>query len=241
MGTNRAYLCVDLVSLHFVGAVCCGGLRTLLVSSHLMKFIIGTKAGMTQVFDENGVCKAATILKVEPAKVSQVKNVETDGYVAVQIATGSQKDHRVSKAQKGHFGTGARFVKEFRPKVGEEASLSSLAKDSTFDAGIFAPGDIIAVSAISKGKGFQGVIKRHGFAGGSRSHGQKHSEREPGSIGATGFMRVIKGTRMGGRMGSDTITIKNLEVLQVNPAENILLVSGAIPGRKGTLVEVRGI
>ena len=206
-----------------------------------MKFIIGTKAGMTQVFDENGVCKAATILKVEPAKVSQVKNVETDGYVAVQIATGAQKDHRVSKAQKGHFGTGARFVKEFRPKVGEEASLGSLAKDSTFDAGIFAPGDIIAVSAISKGKGFQGVVKRHGFAGGSRSHGQKHSEREPGSIGATGFMRVIKGTRMGGRMGSDTITIKNLEVLQVNPAENVLLVSGAIPGRKGTLVEVRGI
>lgn len=206
-----------------------------------MKFIIGTKAGMTQVFDENGVCKAATILKVEPAKVSQVKNVETDGYVAVQIATGSQKDHRVSKAQKGHFGTGARFVKEFRPKVGEEASLSSLAKDSTFDASVFAPGDIIAVSAISKGKGFQGVIKRHGFSGGSRSHGQKHSEREPGSIGATGFMRVIKGTRMGGRMGSDTITIKNLEVLQVNPAENVLLVSGAIPGRKGTLVEVRGI
>jgi len=213
----------------------------LLVSSHLMKFIIGTKAGMTQVFDENGVCKAATILKVAPAKVSQVKNVETDGYVAVQIASGEQKDHRVSKAQKGHFGTGARFVKEFRPKVGQEASLSSLVKDSTFDAGVFAPGDIIAVSAISKGKGFQGVVKRHGFAGGRRSHGQKHSEREPGSIGATGFMRVIKGTRMGGRMGSDTITVKNLEVLQVNPAENVLLVSGAIPGRKGTLVEVRGI
>ncbi|HMO82667.1 MAG TPA: 50S ribosomal protein L3 [Candidatus Paceibacterota bacterium] len=206
-----------------------------------MKFIIGTKAGMTQVFDENGVCKAATILKVAPAKVSQVKNVEKDGYVAIQIASGVQKDHRVSKAQKGHFGTGVRFVKEFRPKVGGESALSDLTKDSTFDAGIFAPGDMIAVSAISKGKGFQGVVKRHGFAGGRRSHGQKHSEREPGSIGATGFMRVIKGTRMGGRMGSDTITIKNLEVLQVNPAENVLLVSGAIPGRKGTLVEVRGI
>jgi len=206
-----------------------------------MKFIIGTKAGMTQVFDENGVCRAATILKVEPAKVSQVKNVETDGYVAVQIASGQQKDHRVSKAQKGHFGTGVRFVKEFRPKVGDEATLSSLAKDSTFDSSIFAPGDMIAVSAISKGKGFQGVVKRHGFAGGRRTHGQKHSEREPGSIGSTGFMRVIKGTRMAGRMGSDTVTIKNLEVLQVNPEENVLLVSGAIPGRKGTLVEVRGI
>lgn len=205
-----------------------------------MKFIIGTKAGMTQVFNEDGVCQAATILKVEPAKVSQVKNVETDGYAAVQIATGSQKDHRVSKAQKGHLGSAAQFVKEFRPKTGEEEALSNFAKDATFDASVFAPGDLITVSAVSKGKGFQGVVKRHGFAGGRRSHGQKHSEREPGSIGATGFMRVIKGMRMAGRMGTDTITVKNLKVLQVNPAENILLVAGAIPGRKGTLVEVRG-
>jgi large subunit ribosomal protein L3 len=206
-----------------------------------MKFIVGTKAGMTQVFDENGVVRAATILKVAPAKVSQVKNVETDGYVAVQIATGEQKEHRVAKAQKGHFGTGVKFVKEFRPKAGEEAALSELAKDSAYDATIFTPGDKIAVSAVSKGKGFQGVVKRHGFGGGFRTHGQKHSEREPGSIGSTGFMRVIKGTRMAGRMGSDRITVKNLQVLQVNAAENILLVSGAIPGRKGTLVEVRGI
>jgi large subunit ribosomal protein L3 len=206
-----------------------------------MKFIIGTKAGMTQVFDENGVCKAATILKVAPATISQVKNVETDGYIAVQIATGEQKEHRVAKAQKGHFGKGVRFVKEFRPTVNEDIDLSDMTKDSTFDASVFTPGDKIAVSAISKGKGFQGVVKRHGFAGGRRSHGQKHSEREPGSIGATGINRVMKGMRMAGRMGSDTVTIKNLQVLQVNTAENVLLVSGAIPGRKGTLVEVRGI
>jgi len=213
----------------------------LLDSSLLMKFIIGTKAGMTQVFDENGVCKAATILKVAPATVSQVKSVETDGYVAVQIATGDQKEHRVAKAQKGHFGKGVRFVKEFRPRAGEEGVLSGMAKDTAFDATIFTPGDKIEVSAISKGKGFQGVVKRHGFAGGRRSHGQKHSEREPGSIGATGLNRVMKGQRMAGRMGSDAITIKNLQVLQVNVSENVLLVSGAIPGRKGTLVEVRGI
>ncbi len=206
-----------------------------------MKFIIGTKVGMTQVFDENGVCKAATILKVATAKVSQVKNVETDGYVAVQIATGEQKDHRVAKAQKGHFGTGVRYVKEFRPSAGMEATLADMTKDTAFDASIFTPGDLIAVSAISKGKGFQGVVKRHGFGGGRRSHGQKHSEREPGSIGSTGLNRVMKGTRMAGRMGSDAITIKNLRVLQVNAGENVLLVSGAIPGRKGTLVEVRGI
>jgi large subunit ribosomal protein L3 len=201
----------------------------------MMKFILGTKAGMTQVFDENGVCKAATILKVAPAKVSQVKTTEIDGYSAVQLASGVQKDHRVAKAQKG---TAARFVKEFRPLVGETATLE---KDAALDASVFSPGDMIAVSAISKGKGFQGVVKRHGFAGGSRTHGQKHSEREPGSIGSTGLMRVMKGTRMAGRMGGETITVKNLVVLQVNPAENILLVAGAVPGRKGTLVEVRGI
>jgi large subunit ribosomal protein L3 len=204
-----------------------------------MKFIIGTKAGMTQVFDANGVCTAATILKVEKSRVTQVKNTETDGYVAVQIASGTQKDHRVAKAQKGQFGAGVKFVKEFRPKAGED--ISSFAKDEAFDASTFTPGDKIAVSAISKGKGFQGVVKRHGFAGGRRTHGQKHSEREPGAIGSTGFGRVLKGTRMAGRMGSDTVTIKNLKVLQVNAAENILLVSGAIPGRKGTLVEVRSI
>ena len=203
-----------------------------------MKFILGTKAGMTQVFDQNGVCHAATILKVETAKVSQVKTTEKDGYTAVQIASGVQKDHRVSKAQKGHFGTGAKMVKEFRPKMGETISLT---KDATIDASVFTPGDMVEVSAISKGKGFQGVVKRHSFRGGSRTHGQKHSEREPGSIGATGFMRVIKGTRMAGRMGSDMVTVKNLTVLQVNAADNVLLVEGAVPGRKGTLVEVRGI
>jgi large subunit ribosomal protein L3 len=204
----------------------------------MMKFILGTKAGMTQVFDEKGICTAATILKVAPAKISQVKTAETDGYTAVQIASGTQKGHRVAKAQKSQS---ARFVKEFRPRVGTTETTAGIEKDTAFDASVFSPGDTIMVSAISKGKGFQGVVKRHGFAGGSRTHGQKHSEREPGSIGQTGLMRVMKGTRMAGRMGGDTITVKNLVVLQVNPAENILLVSGAVPGRKGTLVEVRGI
>ncbi len=205
-----------------------------------MKFIIGTKAGMTQIFDEKGICTAATILKVAPARVSQVKRVDTDGYDAVQVASGEQKDHRVAKAQKGHYGKGVLYAKEYRPKFNEENKVAEVVKDTTFDASIFTPGDVIAVKAVSKGKGFQGVVKRHGFSGGFRSHGQKHSEREPGAIGATGN-KVLKGTRMAGRMGSDTITVKNLRVLQVNPAENILLVSGAVPGRKGTLVEVRSI
>jgi len=205
-----------------------------------MKFIVGTKTGMTQVFDANGVCLAATVLKVDPATVSQVRTLEKDGYAAVQLGSGVQKDHRVGKAQKGHFGGSVAIAREFRPRQGEEAIIAGVEKGNNFDVTTFTPGDEITVSAISKGKGFQGVVKRHGFAGGRRSHGQKHSEREPGSIGATGMMRVLKGTRMGGRMGGDTITIKGLKILQVNAAENILVVSGAVPGRKGTLVEVYG-
>lgn len=203
-----------------------------------MKFIVGTKTGMTQVFDEDGVCRAATVLKVSPSVVSQVKTIETDGYKAVQLASGSQKEHRVSKAEKGHFGGAFALAREFRPRIGEDAKINGLEKGTTFDVSAFVPGDDITVSAISKGKGFQGVVKRHGFAGGRRSHGQKHSEREPGSIGATGVARVLKGTRMAGRMGSDTVTVKGLKVLQVNADENIIVISGAVPGRKGTLVEV---
>ena len=205
-----------------------------------MKFILGTKTGMTQIFNEAGLCQAATVLKVTPATVSQVKTVEKDGYVAVQIASGTQKENRVARAQKVHFGAAIANAKEFRPRAGEEALIADLEKGTTVAVSAFAPGDTITVSAISKGKGFQGVVKRHGFKGGRRSHGQKHSEREPGSIGVGGIGRVQKGTRMGGRMGSDKITVKNLTVLQVNEKENLLIVAGAVPGRKGTLVEVFG-
>ncbi len=205
-----------------------------------MKFIIGTKDRMTQVFDANGVCHPATILRVEAATITKVKTAAQDGYDAVQLATGSQKSHRIAKAQQGQF-NGAAIVREFRPKTSYGETLpSDMAVGATIDASVFAPGDTVIVSAVSKGKGFQGVVKRHGFAGGRRTHGQKHSEREPGSIGATGFKRVIKGLRMAGRMGGDRITVKNLTILQVNPAENLLPVKGAIPGRPGTLVEVRG-
>jgi large subunit ribosomal protein L3 len=203
-----------------------------------MKFIVGTKTGMTQVFDDEGVCRAATVLTVDPAVVSQVRTAEKDGYKAVQIASGSQKESRVSKAQKGHFGAAVATSREFRPATGYEAHLEGVEKGAELNVTIFEPGDDITVSAISKGKGFQGVVKRHGFKGGRRSHGQKHSEREPGSIGATGPARVFKGTKMAGRMGSDKVTVKGLKVLQVNAEQNILVVSGAVPGRKGTLVEV---
>jgi large subunit ribosomal protein L3 len=205
-----------------------------------MKFILGTKTGMTQVFDENGICQAATVLKADPITVAQVKTADSDGYAAVQVAQGEQKESRVAKAQKAHFGGAVAVAREFRPGFERDADIDGVEKGATVDVSAFEPGDTIAVSAISKGKGFQGVVKRHGFKGGRRSHGQKHSEREPGSIGQTGINRVLKGMRMAGRMGSDKVTVKNLTVLQVNKDENLLVIKGAIPGRKGTLVEVYG-
>lgn len=206
-----------------------------------MKFILGTKDGMTQVFDENGVCHPATVLRVPKNVVTQIKHTEKDGYEAVQVATNEQKEHRVSKAEKGHAGGAYSTVREFRARANHGENLEGFEKGQTLDAGIFETGDTVIVSAVSKGKGFQGVVKRHNFAGGRASHGQKHSLREPGSIGATGPARVFKGTRMAGRMGTERTTVKNLKVLQVNTDENLLLIKGAIPGRRGTLVEVRGV
>ncbi len=203
-----------------------------------MKFILGTKDRMTQVFDKNGVVHPATVLRVSPLTVTQVKTSEKDGYEALQVAGGSKKAANISKALRGHFGEGTyRFVKEYRGKD-EKATLE---KGATVSAGIFKEGDVVTVSAISKGKGFQGVVKRHGFGGTMATHGQKHALREPGSIGGGGRAggRVIKGMRMAGRMGGERVTVKNLVILQVNEAENILLVEGAVPGRNGALVEVR--
>ena len=196
---------------------------------------------MTQVFDAEGVCHPATVLKVDPMTITALKGSEKDGYDAVQVAAGEQKEHRLGKAELGHQGGAKKLVKEFRVRQNHGESLEGFEVGQTIDAGTFEPGDTVIVSATSKGKGFQGVVKRHGFAGGRASHGQKHSHREPGSIGSTGFGRVIKGLRMAGRMGGDRITVKNLTVLQVNKDENVLLIKGAIPGRRGTVVEVRGV
>jgi large subunit ribosomal protein L3 len=184
-----------------------------------MKFILGRKLNMTQVFDKDGLVQPATIVEATPVTVTQVKSAKTDGYTAVQVS--SKKAKLESK-------------KEFRidaptQKVGDVIDLSQ-----------FAIGDNITVSAISKGKGFQGVVKRHGFGGGPRSHGQKHSEREPGSIGGGLRNKVPKKMRMAGRMGSDRITVKNLKVVHVDLAANTIYIGGAVPGKRGTLVEIKG-
>ena len=207
-----------------------------------MKFMLGTKGRMTQVFDDKGVVSAATIVNAGPLTVSQVKTAEKDGYAATQVAFGTRRASSVAKPQQGHLKDlpMSRYLREF-PLAGQ-AAQGDVKRGDTLDISIFVPGDVVAVSAVSKGKGFQGVVKRHGFRGGPRRHGQKNKERSPGSIGggARAGARVAKGMRMAGRMGSDRVTVKNLKVLQVDVATNTLLISGAIPGKPGTLVEIRG-
>jgi large subunit ribosomal protein L3 len=203
-----------------------------------MKFILGKKSHMTQIFGEDGVVYPVTAVKSDPVTVTQIKTVENDGYDAIQIGYGTQNPKRVGKAQIGHskdLGIVFHGFKEFRMPAEEIA----VKVGDTIDLSVFEKGEMVEVSAISKGKGFQGVVKRHGFAGGPRTHGQKHTERAPGSIGATGPQRVFKGTRMGGRMGTDRVTVKNLTVVDTDPKTNTLFIKGAIPGRPGTLVEIK--
>ncbi len=195
---------------------------------------------MTQVFDKNGNVRPATIVgDVSPLVVTQIKSKATDGYDAVQVGFGTRKVKNINKAQKGHskdLGNFATF-KEFPGVAGKTYAIGE-----KIDVSSFKEGDIVEISAISKGKGFQGVVKRHGFGGGPRSHGQKHSEREPGSIsgGTRNGGRVPKAMRMAGRMGSDRITVKNLTVLHVDAVANQIFLEGAVPGKRGTLVEIRG-
>ena len=192
---------------------------------------------MTQVYGDDGVVYPATILTLPKQIVTQVKTKEKDGYTAIQIGYGEKKESRATKASKGHTKDIGIFegFKEVRIE-GEE----TLKRGDTVELAVFKPGEAVAISAISKGKGFQGVVKRHGFAGGSRTHGQKHSEREPGAIGGGGRAgaRVVKGLRMAARMGSDRVTVQNLKVLKLDIEKRELFISGAIPGKPGTLVEV---
>jgi len=176
-------------------------------------------------------------VSVGPTVVTQVKTVEKDGYEAVQIGFGEMKESRMTKSEKGHLKDlgNFRFLKEFRMTGATQFKVGD-----KIDANVFAKGDGIQVSGISKGKGFQGVVKRHGFAGGSRTHGQKHSEREPGAIGgaARAGGRVAKGMRMAGRMGGDRVTVRGLEIVRVDAENNKVYIRGAVPGRRGTLLEI---
>ena len=204
----------------------------------MKKAILATKVGMTQIFNEDGVLVPVTVLQAGPCVVTQVKTEENDGYKAVQVGFVDKREKLVSKPVKGHFDKAGvaykRFVREFRLDNAEEYSVKDEIK-----ADIFAAGDKIDATAVSKGKGFQGAIKRHGQSRGPMAHGSKY-HRHAGSNGACSDpSKVFKGKKMPGHMGSKRVTVQNLEVVKVDAKNNLILVKGAVPGPKKSLVTIK--
>jgi large subunit ribosomal protein L3 len=205
----------------------------------MMKGLIGKKIGMTQIFDESGLAIPITLIEAGPCYVTQVRQPETDGYNAVQLGFEEVKPKRLTGGQLGHLKTSdlppLRFLREFRVKEPEVSEGDKLEVGE-----VFTVGDQVDIVGTSKGKGFQGVMKRHGFRGGPATHGQSDRQRSPGSIGATTTPgRVFKGKKMPGHMGSERVTIQNLRVEYVDPDRNLLGVRGAVPGSKGGVVMIK--
>ena len=203
----------------------------------MRKGILGRKAGMTQVFTKDGKVIPVTVVEVLPNTVTQIKTRETDGYEAVQLGIVDRKESRATKAEIGHAKKAntnpKRYLKEIR---GIDTSAYALGQELT--ASTFAVGEKVDVTGTSKGKGFQGVIKRHGQSEGPKTHGSRY-HRRPGSLGTMRPMRVLKGKKLAGHMGNETITIQNLEIIEVSDSENYILVSGNVPGAKNSLVLIR--
>lgn len=205
----------------------------------MIKGILGKKLGMTQVFGVDGRRVAVTVIEAGPCVVVQKKTVATDGYNALQLGFGQQKTHLTNKPEMGHFkkaGQGAfRLLREFRADDVDQYSVG----DSVECGSLFVPGDIVDVTGTSKGKGFQGVIKRWNFSGGRATHGSMF-HRAPGSIGASAWpSRVFKGKKMAGQMGNARVTTQNLQVIEVRPDQNLVFVKGAIPGPKNGMVMIQ--
>ncbi|MCP4538560.1 MAG: 50S ribosomal protein L3 [Chloroflexi bacterium] len=204
-----------------------------------VKVILGKKVGMTQVFNELGEAIPVTVIEAGPCYVAQVKTLEQDGYRAVQLAYEEMKPQRLSGGEKGHLARNQlpamRHLREFRLRGNEE-----LEEGQRFLVDVFEQGDYVDVVGTSKGRGFTGVVKRYGFRGGPKTHGQSDRQRAPGSIGGTtGISKVWKGQRMPGRMGGDRVTAQNLRVEVVDPERNLLAVRGSVPGAKGGFVMVK--
>lgn len=202
----------------------------------MLQGLLGKKIGMTQIFSETGERIPVTVVEVGPVTVVQVKTTEKDGYESVQVGYQTiTKEKQINKPMKGHFKEVAptKHLKEFKAE-----DISKVEVGQTFDLTIFTEGEMVQVSGISKGKGFQGVIKRHGFKGGPESHGSRF-HRQPGSIGNRTFPgRVFPGKRMPGHMGAKRVTVRNLAIVRVIPEKNLLLIKGAIPSHNGALVEI---
>ncbi len=204
----------------------------------MSKGLIGKKIGMTQIFDEKGMVVPVTVIEAGPCVVSQVKTVETDGYNAVQLGFGEIKSNKVNKPMAGHFAKAnveaKKHLREFRVDDVQNVKVGDEVKVDTFEQG-----DKVDVQGISKGKGFQGVIKRHGQHRGPMGHGSMY-HRRPGSMGATSTPgRVFKGKKLPGHMGVQKITIQNLEVVKVDMDKNVLLVKGSVPGPKGAILKIK--
>ncbi|XVG96081.1 50S ribosomal protein L3 [Eubacteriales bacterium KG127] len=203
-----------------------------------MKAILGKKIGMTQIFAESGEVVPVTVIEAGPAVVTQIKTVENDGYSAVQIGYGETKEHRVSKPLRGHFAKGGQALKkhltEFRPDEGESYELGQEITVADFEEG-----KKLDITGVSKGKGTQGNIKRHGHHRGPMTHGSKHKRLAGALAGATYPSRVFKGNKGPGRMGRDTVTVQNVVLVKVDADRNLLLVKGAVPGRRGGLVKIQ--
>ena len=196
-----------------------------------MKFILGKKIEMSQVYNDDKEVIPVTLIEVGPCQITQIKTEDKDKYQAVQI--GYEKITKESRIKKTMKGKEFKHLKEYREesteaKVGDEINIS-----------IFEEGDIIKISGMSKGKGFQGGVKRHGFHGRNASHGVKHEQRTLGSVGSAYPQRVIKGRKMPGRMGYDRVTVKSIEIIKIDQENNVMAVKGPIPGKRGTLLEIR--
>ncbi len=203
----------------------------------IMKFILGKKIEMTQKFGADGALIPVTVVQAGPCVITQVKDQDTDGYTAVQVGFATKKS--LTKPQKGHVkGLGeVAFLREFRVAANETGQFE---RGQQLTVDVFAKGDVIAVTGTSKGKGFQGVVKRHGFKGAPKTHGNKDQLRMPGSLGAGEPQHVFKGMRMGGRTGGDQVTVHNLVVVDVDPAQGLIYIKGAVPGHRHSLVEMYG-
>lgn len=201
-----------------------------------MSGLIGKKIGMTSIFGENGKMIPCTVVEAGPCVVTQVKTKDKEGYDAVQLAFGDKKEKHTIKSEKGHFDKAKTAPKRKLAEFKEFTDVKTIG--DVLDVTLFTEGDFVDVIATSKGKGFQGVVKRHGFQGvGGQTHGQHNRLRHPGSLGASSWpSRVMKGMRMGGRMGGDTVKTINLRVLKIVPEQNLLVISGNIPGHKGSYV-----
>lgn len=203
-----------------------------------MKALLGKKLGMTQVFSDGDRLIPVTVVEVGPCVVTQVKTEENDGYSAIQIGYGDVEERKVVKPLQGHFAKAKVAPKRYLAEVRTDKPAEYKPGDM-ITAEIFSAGEKADIVGVSKGKGFQGVMKRHGFRGGPGGHGS-HFHRAPGSIGAAAFpSRVMKGRRMAGHMGSDRVTSINLEIVKVDPEQNIILIKGAVPGAKGSLIMIK--